>query len=233
MEHADKITKPPINDDPDITYPGEKPPLYKILFFDGVTFNVRLDGKVLTSQFHYVNNYMWTSINEWCFLGEMLEGYMVSKGKRACEQSISARVRDMRKRRFGRCLVERKRTGPNLRLHAYRVTGEHGSTVINANYGADFDVYIGSRSIWANPYWWKPGAGTDPQYQVEDRAESITKFRSWITKRPDLMARLHELRGKVLGCSCYPKGCHGDVLSELADYGECTCQECVERRKNW
>ena len=35
--------------------------------------------------------------------------------------------------------------------------------------------------------------------------------------RPDLLARLGELRGKRLACWCAPKSCHGDVLAELAE----------------
>jgi hypothetical protein len=34
---------------------------------------------------------------------------------------------------------------------------------------------------------------------------------------PDLLARLPELRGKVLGCWCHPEQCHGDTLAELAN----------------
>jgi len=33
------------------------------------------------------------------------------------------------------------------------------------------------------------------------------------------MAALPELRGKVLGCWCAPKACHGDVLVSLANAG--------------
>jgi hypothetical protein len=32
-----------------------------------------------------------------------------------------------------------------------------------------------------------------------------------------LLHDLHELKGKILGCWCSPKSCHGDVLSELAN----------------
>jgi Domain of unknown function (DUF4326) len=34
---------------------------------------------------------------------------------------------------------------------------------------------------------------------------------------PELMGALGELRGKVLGCWCSPKPCHGDVLARLAN----------------
>ena len=74
-------------------------------------------------------------------------------------------------------------------------------------------VYIGDavrhtryhRSPWFNP---SKGRKTD-----HDRA--VDQYRSYILKRPDLLARLSELRGKVLGCWCYPKACHGNILIEL------------------
>ena len=72
----------------------------------------------------------------------------------------------------------------------------------------DFDVYIGRPSKWGNPFEiGKHG----------NRAEVIAKYRTWIQSRPDLLISLPELRGMVLGCWCYPKACHGDVLAELAN----------------
>lgn len=71
-----------------------------------------------------------------------------------------------------------------------------------------FDVYIGRPSKWGNPF-------------VVDldgtRAEVIEKYKNWIQTQPDLLNSLHELKGKVLGCWCSPKPCHGDVLTELAN----------------
>lgn len=49
------------------------------------------------------------------------------------------------------------------------------------------------------------------------RSEVIEKYRAWILLQPKLMASLDELRGKVLGCWCRPKRCHGEVLIELAN----------------
>ena len=37
-----------------------------------------------------------------------------------------------------------------------------------------------------------------------------------LPSRPDLLARLGELRGKALGCWCAPLACHGDVLAGAA-----------------
>jgi hypothetical protein len=71
-----------------------------------------------------------------------------------------------------------------------------------------YDVYIGRPSKWGNPFT----IGRDG-----DRAAVICKYRSWIAEQPDLLACLHELHGKRLGCWCHPKPCHGDILAELAD----------------
>lgn len=69
-----------------------------------------------------------------------------------------------------------------------------------------FDVYIGRPGPWGNPF----EIGRDGT-----RAEVIRKYRAWIVNQAELMARLPELRGKVLGCYCAPLACHGDVLLEL------------------
>jgi hypothetical protein len=70
------------------------------------------------------------------------------------------------------------------------------------------DVRIDRPSIWGNPFRIGPD-GT--------RHQVIQKYRAWILTQPHLLARLPELRGKVLGCWCAPQACHGDVLAELAD----------------
>ena len=77
-------------------------------------------------------------------------------------------------------------------------------------------VYIGrqnnrlgiSASKWANPFV----ENTDGT-----RDEVIEKYRAWIVQQPELMAALPELKGKVLGCYCKPKACHGHVLVELLE----------------
>jgi hypothetical protein len=71
-----------------------------------------------------------------------------------------------------------------------------------------YDVYIGRPSKWGNPY----EIGKDGT-----REEVIEKYRKYVMGRTDLMAALGELRGKVLGCWCHPKACHGDVLVWLCD----------------
>lgn len=70
-----------------------------------------------------------------------------------------------------------------------------------------FDVYIGRPSKWGNPF---------PLKSEGDRQKIIAAYRAWV-KDEIAGGRLdvEELRGKVLGCFCAPKACHGDVLLEL------------------
>lgn len=71
-----------------------------------------------------------------------------------------------------------------------------------------FDIYIGRDSDWGNPFI----IG-----QHGTRREVIEKYKEYILSNKTLMARIHTLKGKTLGCWCKPKPCHGDVLAELAD----------------
>lgn len=80
-------------------------------------------------------------------------------------------------------------------------------------YKEPYDVYIGragkgQSGFWGNPFKVGPDGTLD---------EVLDKFRVYVLESPELMSRLHELRGKRLGCFCKPKRCHGDILAELAD----------------
>lgn len=74
-----------------------------------------------------------------------------------------------------------------------------------------YDVYIGRPGKWGNPFC----VGEDGT-----REEVISKYKEYILSRPKLLAQLHELKDKVLGCWCKPKPCHGDVLVELMERGQ-------------
>ena len=67
-------------------------------------------------------------------------------------------------------------------------------------------------SIWQNPFSAK-------RY---GREEALRLFEDYARTNPRLMARVPELRGKVLACWCAPPlACHGDVLLRLiAETGE-------------
>ena len=62
---------------------------------------------------------------------------------------------------------------------------------------------------WGNPHV------LPRRHTPEQRLEVIRQYREHLLGRPDLLARLPELRGKVLVCWCHPLPCHGDVLLEL------------------
>lgn len=78
-----------------------------------------------------------------------------------------------------------------------------------------YNVYIGRPSKWGNPYSYKEG--TAARFKVNTRDEAIDAYYYYITEGDGkhLLEDLHELKGKVLGCWCKPKRCHGDILVEL------------------
>lgn len=86
--------------------------------------------------------------------------------------------------------------------------------VVNIN-KEPYDVYIGRPSKWGNPYTHIKDKETLACYIVNTREEAIVKYVEHIAARPDLLNSLHELEGKVLGCHCKPKSCHGDHLLYL------------------
>lgn len=70
-----------------------------------------------------------------------------------------------------------------------------------------FDVFIGRGSKWGNPFPIRPD---------RTREQAVEMYEIWIRKKPELLADLHELEGKVLGCWCdKDELCHGDILIKL------------------
>ncbi len=69
-----------------------------------------------------------------------------------------------------------------------------------------YDVYIGRPSKWGNPF-------TIGEHGT--RTQVIEKYKKWILKNQPLLDDLYELKGKILGCWCSPKSCHGDILIDL------------------
>ena len=94
--------------------------------------------------------------------------------------------------------------------------------VANIHRKQPYDVYVGRpragkaahHAPWGNPFL----VG-----QHGTREQVVAMYREWLMKQPHLLARLPELRGKVLGCFCAPLACHADVLAELANR-ECAGQ---------
>lgn len=79
--------------------------------------------------------------------------------------------------------------------------------VVN-RYFSKYDVYIGRGTKWGNPFV----IGKDG-----DRKEVMRLYEIYARNNPEIMESLHELKGKVLGCSCKPKECHGDILVKLIE----------------
>jgi len=78
-----------------------------------------------------------------------------------------------------------------------------------------YDVFIGRPSIFGNPF---------KMNNESERIEVIDKYRKWLngemvgfrdSERQAILKELPNLKGKILGCFCYPLPCHGDVLIEM------------------
>ena len=114
----------------------------------------------------------------------------------------------------------------NAQTRVVRIRRKGGAVV------QDCDVYIGRQmtqggwmlttSEWANPF--KIGPMT--------RDEVIIAYQDMIYKKirddPSIIDKLHQLRGKTLGCWCAPEPCHGDVLARMAEMSR---EELIEMSK--
>jgi hypothetical protein len=79
----------------------------------------------------------------------------------------------------------------------------------------DLFVKIDRKTIWGNPFILNADG---------DRATVLDHYTVYLTMKPSLQDRFDELRGKVLGCWCYPDECHADILIRNA-HGECAPDE--------
>jgi hypothetical protein len=81
--------------------------------FDGATFDAKQDGARLHRQLAAVKARM--NDGKWHTLKELAEDVNAS------EASVSARLRDLRKQKFGGYLVERQRLKDGSGLHFYKL----------------------------------------------------------------------------------------------------------------
>ena len=84
--------------------------------FDGVTYN-RQDGPRLWTQLEAVRHLM--SDGQWRTLHQIQDALWWGYGSSASEAGVSARLRDLRKAKFGGYVVDRRRFGG---LWEYRVS---------------------------------------------------------------------------------------------------------------
>lgn len=101
---------------------------------------------------------------------------------------------------------------------------EPATTVVNSRHST-FDVYIGRGSKWGNPFSHNPRSRA--RFITATREEAISKYEEWIKTQEYLLSHLWELRGKILGCYCKPKACHGDVLARLANEASSSPSACA------
>lgn len=75
-------------------------------------------------------------------------------------------------------------------------------------------VYIGRKtgewhqSKWANPFRMKNSTDTE-------RKRVLEEYTKWLEKQNHLLDAWEELVGRILGCWCTPKPCHGNILAKL------------------
>ena len=79
-----------------------------------------------------------------------------------------------------------------------------------------YDVYIGRRGqgldgYFGNPYRQDVDAANNRDTMV---AAFKTYFLARVAADPEYRRRVLELKGKILGCYCAPRPCHGDVIVE-------------------
>jgi hypothetical protein len=70
-------------------------------------------------------------------------------------------------------------------------------------------VAIDRSTAWGNPFE-IPGDG--------DRKTVCESYEVYFHLKKSLHKKLNTLKGKVLGCHCYPEKCHGDYLSRNANH---------------
>jgi hypothetical protein len=87
--------------------------------------------------------------------------------------------------------------------------------VVNLHHKIPYDEYIGRKSIWGNPF--SHMDGTLAEFKVATREESISCHKEWIKTQYHLLLKLRTLKGKKLGCFCFPALCHGNTLVEMAN----------------
>jgi len=105
-----------------------------------------------------------------------------------------------------------------------RVVNKHWHTP------TDHDIYIGSGSVFGNPY--SHMEGTKAEHKVATREEAIAKYREWFERARLNDETVYHMLNRMceahvagvdmnLVCYCAPKPCHGDVIKEyLEEYAK-------------
>jgi len=75
-----------------------------------------------------------------------------------------------------------------------------------------YDVYVGRPTDFGNPF----KIGKDG-----NRLEVIEKYKEWfyyqLEKDTEFKRKVIGLKGKILGCWCYPKDCHARIIIDYLE----------------
>ncbi len=87
------------------------------------------------------------------------------------------------------------------------------TTVVNI-YKEPYDQYCGRAGKGQDGYFGNPFALASEA----DRGSVLQRYKEYFYKRlaedPEFKRRIHELKGKRLGCFCSPKACHSDIIAD-------------------
>lgn len=77
-----------------------------------------------------------------------------------------------------------------------------------------YDQRIDRRSIFGNRVIMLNRSNAERERVIEEYKKDFYKE---IKESEEFREQVHALKGKVLGCWCKPKACHGDVIKEYLD----------------
>lgn len=97
--------------------------------------------------------------------------------------------------------------------------------VVNIRHGDTYDVYIGRPGHGLAGPFGNPVKIDTPCPECdeihEDGGSTLACYEKYLLRRVRIDVGFRkavlQLRGKVLGCFCKPKNCHGDVLARYVD----------------
>lgn len=88
------------------------------------------------------------------------------------------------------------------------------TTVVNIYHKVPYDVYIGRAGHGDPGYFGNPFTGTERDQNVKNFKDY---FHDRLKRDIEFRKRVEQLRGKVLGCFCKPRPCHGDVIADYVN----------------
>lgn len=84
----------------------------------------------------------------------------------------------------------------------------------------NYDVYIGrgkcpktgKENYFGNPFTHIATKGTKAEFVVDSRKEAVLRYKEYLNGNEKLIESVLKLDGKILGCWCGEKRCHGEIM---------------------